>query len=398
MYPVWDILQNTVVITAFVAMMMVAIEYLNVVTGGHVFERLMKRRANAYLAGVLLGLAPGCLGSFVMVSLYAHRRVSIGAIVATMIATSGDEAFVMLGLIPQTALLMFAGLGLLGLVAGWMTDRFLMRNHDSNRQLECAFETHPQSEHEKFRIEVVSRNWRHPSAVRAILSVSITLCIAIMVAFKVGLFVPVGEGEHGGEPENEHAGESGHDGHDGQGAYNAHDAHDDQAHSSGEIPAAHHHSHGTGGWTWYMLVGLLLFGLFVVATVSDHFLDDHLWGHVLKVHVPRMFLWTLGALTFIVVLEQYVNVAFLVQENLWLVLGLAIVIGFIPESGPHLLFLTLYVRGVVPLSILVASSIVQDGHGMVPLLAHSRRDFIGVKLINAAIGVVVGASLLAFGW
>ncbi|MBN2715329.1 MAG: hypothetical protein JXX14_05710, partial [Deltaproteobacteria bacterium] len=95
MHAVWDIFQNTVMITAFVAMMMVAIEYINVVSGGYAVDRLLNRRASGYVAGVLLGITPGCLGAFVMVSLYAHRRVSIGAIVATMIATSGDEAFVM---------------------------------------------------------------------------------------------------------------------------------------------------------------------------------------------------------------------------------------------------------------------------------------------------------------
>jgi hypothetical protein len=93
-----------------------------------------------------------------------------------------------------------------------------------------------------------------------------------------------------------------------------------------------------------------------------------------------------------------VNVADLVQNNLWLVLGLAVIIGLIPESGPHLVFVSLYAQGTIPLSILLASSIVQDGHGMVPLLAHSRRDFFIVKLINALLGAVVGVLMLASGW
>ncbi len=389
MHPVWDIIQNTVVITAFVAMMMLAIEYLNVITRGHAVDRLLNRRAKGYVAGILLGLTPGCLGAFVMVSLYAHRRVSIGAIVATMIATSGDEAFVLLGLVPRTALIMFAGMGMLGLIAGWVTDRVVLRNHGSNQALDCAFETHPHKETEHFEIREVLKHWQHPSATRAILSVSITLCIAVMVAFKVGLFVPA-VAPHADSSQQI---QIDHDAHD---ADESHDAHD--SHSIEDMETHQHHNHGTGGWTWYMLVGLLLFGLFVVATVSEHFLEDHLWGHVLKVHVPRMFLWTLGALTFIVALEHYVNVADVVQNNLWLVLGLAVIIGLIPESGPHLVFVSLYAQGTIPLSILLASSIVQDGHGMVPLLAHSRRDFFIVKLINALLGALVGVLMLASGW
>ena len=395
MHPVWDIIQNTVVITAFVAMMMLAIEYLNVITRGHAVDRLLNRRAKGYVAGVLLGLTPGCLGAFVMVSLYAHRRVSIGAIVATMIATSGDEAFVLLGLVPRTALIMFAGMGVLGLIAGWVTDRVLLRNHRSNQALDCAFETHPHKETEYFDIREVRKHWQHPSATRAILSVSITLCVAVMVAFKVGLFVPAAA-PHVASSQQTQIDHDGHDGHDDHDDHDGHDDHD--SHPTEDMATHQHHNHGTGGWTWYMLVGLLLFGLFVVATVSEHFLEDHLWGHVLKVHVPRMFLWTLGALTFIVVLEHCVNVADLVQNNLWLVLGLAVIIGLIPESGPHLVFVSLYAQGTIPLSILLASSIVQDGHGMVPLLAHSRRDFLIVKLINALLGAVIGAVMLAAGW
>ncbi|MBN2342166.1 MAG: arsenic efflux protein [Deltaproteobacteria bacterium] len=386
MHLVWDVFQNTVVITAFVAMMMVAIEYLNVITRGNVVDRMLNRRSKGYVIGVLLGMTPGCLGAFAMVSLYAHKRVSIGAIVATMVATSGDEAFVMLGLFPKTAVLMFVGLALLGMGAGWVTDKLVFKHHESNRQLDCAFETHAGHEVEKFEWRTFVNNWRSPSATRSILTVSIGLCIALMVAFKMGWFVPVND--HTGHVQKSESHELNH---------SSHHEHEGDKHPD-ETSSMHDHNHGTGGWTWYTLVGLLLFGIFVVATVSEHFLEEHLWGHVLKVHVPRMFLWTLGALAFIVVLDQFVDVANLVQRNLWLVLLVAVAVGFIPESGPHLVFVSLFASGAIPLSILVASSIVQDGHGMVPLLAHSRKDFFLVKLMNGLIGIVVGSAMLIIGW
>jgi hypothetical protein len=57
----------------------------------------------------------------------------------------------------------------------------------------------------------------------------------------------------------------------------------------------------------------------------------------------------------------------------------------------------MFSQRLVPLSVLVASSIVQDGHGMLPLLAASKRAFVVVKLINLAVGVTVGAALLLAG-
>jgi len=36
-------------------------------------------------------VSPGCIGAFAVVSLYMHRMVTPSAVVAAMIATSGDE-------------------------------------------------------------------------------------------------------------------------------------------------------------------------------------------------------------------------------------------------------------------------------------------------------------------
>ena len=65
----------------------------------------------------------------------------------------------------------------------------------------------------------------------------------------------------------------------------------------------------------------------------------------------------------------------------------AAALGLIPESGPQLIVVMLFAAGSVPLSILLANSIVQDGHGMLPLLAHSWRDFLKVKAINLVAGL-----------
>jgi hypothetical protein len=41
---------------------------------------------------------------------------------------------------------------------------------------------------------------------------------------------------------------------------------------------------------------------------------------------------------------------------------------------------------------------VQDGHGMLPLLADSRRDFLKIKAINLFVGLVAGFIGYMFGW
>jgi hypothetical protein len=152
-------------------------------------------------------------------------------------------------------------------------------------------------------------------------------------------------------------------------------------------------------WNWVRIT-LCIIGLvggFIVVTVPDHFLRDHLWKHVAVLHVPRVFAWTFGTLLLVAALRHFADIEVLVRSNRPAMLGLAGLIGIIPESGPHLVFVTLFREGSVPLSILVASSIVQDGHGMLPLLAESRRDFIRVKAVNLVVGICVGAALLTLG-
>lgn len=116
-------LLNAVMITGFVAVMMIAVEYLNILSRG-TFEAALRRAPWVqYLAAVALGALPGCLGAFTVVALYSHRVLSLGAVAGTMIATSGDEAFIMFALFPGPALALTIGLAALGLAVAPVVDR-----------------------------------------------------------------------------------------------------------------------------------------------------------------------------------------------------------------------------------------------------------------------------------
>ena len=91
-------------------------------------------------------------------------------------------------------------------------------------------------------------------------------------------------------------------------------------------------------------------------------------------------------------LDAYLDIRDWIQDNLFLVLLIAVLVGVIPESGPHLIFVTLFAQGSIPFSILLASSIVQDGHGTLPLLAVSGKAFVWLKLVNIAFGLLLGSA------
>jgi hypothetical protein len=327
-------LTHALMITGFVFVMMLVIEYLNVLTQGVWQRGLRGSRWRQYLLASFLGATPGCLGAFAVVSLFSHRVVSLGAVVAAMIATSGDESFVMLSMVPETAGVIFLTLLLVGLAAGVLTDALI-----GDRAARLATASHELDLHDEEICECfpwghIWEQWRNCSLARG----TLTLALALFI---FGLF-------------------------------------------TGQL--------GPPVWNWIKTTLLLTsaLGLFIVATVPDHFLETHLWEHVAKTHVPRVFLWTFGALLLMHVLVDYLHLTGWMQENRLILLLVACLVGLVPESGPHLVFLTLYTQGAVPFSILLASSIVQDGHGMLPLLADSRWDFFRIKAINFSVGLLVG--------
>jgi hypothetical protein len=334
------ILREALQVTAFVAVMMIAVEYCNVLTRG-AWPRFLSRSPWAqYVGAVLLGAMPGCLGAFAFVALYTHRMVSMGALVACMIATSGDEAFVMLALFPGKAILLTLGVSLVGLGAGLATDR-LGRGPLPAAPLDC-YVLHEEEPCECFPRGRLLEQLRDPTPARGVLVVAMGL---LLLALLTGMV-------------------------------------------------------GPSEWNW--LRGTLLavtgFSLFVVLTVPEHFLEEHLWRHTARQHVPGVFLWTLGALAVVGLVERLLPPGGLSLEGRWLAMVGGSLLGLVPESGPHLLVVNLYDKGLAPLGALVASSIVQDGHGMLPLLAHSKRDFLRVKGINLLAGLAVGGLLTAFGW
>ena len=77
-----EALRNAVLITGLVVVMMMMIESLNIESKGLIFKGLKKTRTGQVVIGALLGSIPGCMGGFATVSLYTHRMLSFGALVA----------------------------------------------------------------------------------------------------------------------------------------------------------------------------------------------------------------------------------------------------------------------------------------------------------------------------
>ncbi len=499
-----DILRNSILITGLVVVMMMMIESLNIESHGMLFKGLRKTKFGQVIIAALLGSIPGCMGGFATVSLYTHRLFSFGALVAMMIASSGDEAFVMLAMIPDQALAIFAGLFILAVIVGILVDMVNDRRHSKHCHKQDHTDCGPTTDcsdgyiiHEDHTHNMDSCCHSGPSShpdapasdsphggatgtrpargsrtygwKRIIMFIGLAAFIAALATGNLGH----DHGVHGGHTHDAHVHEihthgeaiaHGHihtescehhtdiestqstDNHPLTGSVKNHTEacihpessgryHDNEStgcrlhEAEAHIHDGHGHAidgrhgiedghgiedehegehvieggHGVEGfhidllsedWMNVLFAGLSVIVLLVLLFASDHFVEEHLWNHIVKKHLLTIFAWTFGVLLVLGIGLQFIDIEHWISDNVVLMILLATLIGIIPESGPHLIFVTLYAAGVAPLPVLIASCISQDGHASIPLLAESRRSFLLAKVINCLVALIAGFGLM----
>lgn len=331
----WEVFRHSLIITILVFAMMVLVDYINVSTRGRMTALMKGGVWRQYLTASFLGATPGCLGAFMNVSFYVHGLLTFGAMVGGMVATSGDEAFVMLALFPQQAILLFALLFIVGILFAWISDH-LARVFGISPCEECQLQVvHTEEPSEPLNLRRVWANLKKTSLQRYLLIV-----LFLLILYGVGF---------------------------------------------GSL--------GPGGWKKWTFGVILLLGLAATLLSSPHYFREHIWDHLLARHIWRVFLWTFFALLFVEVGLEHWNLENFISNHMVWILLIAALLGLIPESGPHLVFVIMYAQGIIPFSVLLVSSLIQDGHGMLPLLSYTVKDSILIKLFNLGFGLLLGGVL-----
>lgn len=272
-------LAETVKIILMVVVLMVIIEFLELKYKDRIRQKITAKPLNQYVLSSLLGALPGCIDAFFIVSLYVHGVVSFGALTAVMLSTAGDEAYIMLTMIPASGVLIFAICAVLGVIGGFLTDKVIKRINLKTSQA-CEIEIHEEQK----------------------------------------------------------------------------------------------------------------------PLVLKHFFKEHFLKHIVKKHLPRLFLWIFFTSLAIGIAEQYFDFQSVTSMlPKWLLLALAALIGAIPESGPHLVFLILFSEGAIPFSVLLVNTLSQDGHGLLPLLSYSVKDTVYVQIATTLFALLVGGIIALLG-
>ncbi len=375
-----QILKQAATITIFVLIMMLVIEYITIKLKSNKSRKFSKSPWIQIIAAALLGVMPGCLGSFAIVSMYIHRTVGLAALVTNLIATSGDETFFMIAIIPETVVKLTVIIFIISVIAGIIVQLIFKDKKYIGRTMDYHYVHNNEPDCVCFDRKLILKQLRNILPLRLML---------IIVGLALTGFLVFGGHLH------EHQFsliDTSYFQTEGNKIVQLNEGEATDININHEHDIDQDAEHNVNRWGWEKITFLLVagIGLFIIITVPDHFLKKHLWDHIIKKHFLRLFLWTLFAFVVMHFLSELIDVKKWIEGNIFLIILIAGLIGLIPESGPHIIFISLFASGIVPFAVLLTNSIVQDGHGALPLLAESGKSFILVKTINFIIGIFVG--------
>lgn len=386
-------------VTVFVGAVLLIFGYVNYLLSGRLIKIIERSKKIQPIIGALLGLTPGCGGAILVMPLFPTGSVSFGTITATLIATMGDSAFVLMTALPRHYLLISFFSFIIAVIVGYLVDLlpigdYLLEKYQTRRKSAAEVaKAHKKHDHNLFKSEtgLAHAQWEHighseGDEIDLILHhsipghqpleslgykithgsyivfwaiISIGLILGIMDLFQIDLnalaiphlgtilgtlgtsfaiLMTFFSGKFIG----------------------------DDTHEESELKLASlketivHNAQETAFVGTWVFFAYLAYELFVLALGSGHYLT--------------------GEATIL---------AFLTQAGLLSVITGAL-IGIIPGCGPQIIFVALYTKGLVPFSALLANAISQDGDALFPLIAIDKRSAVWATIINTIAALIIG--------
>lgn len=314
----------------------------------------------------ILGALPGCGGAIIVVSQYAAGQVGFAALVAVLVATMGDAAFLLLAKAPEVGFMVIALGIVVGIASGLVVHAihapdFLRRPVQYNSAaLGCAqipplkrlwgmawiglvLLVAPFTLLSSFQIEL---------APLALLGYQIDMTIALgvfgtVVCVLMWAMLPL------------------------QNSYRSLVAEDNvalPAHAATSSPARPQPNMASP-----MVAKVVHDTNFVMAWVAVAFLAFELVVHYTGLDIGSFF-----------------------NSAAWLAPLIGVLVGFLPGCGPQIIIASLYLQGIAPLSTLLGNAVSNDGDALFPAIALSPKAAIYATVYSAIPALIVGYAV--FWW
>lgn len=376
----------------FVGAVLLLFGFINYKRQGGFVKSLEESKRWQPIWGSLLGLSPGCGGAIFVMPLYLKGSVTFGTVIATLIATMGDSAFVLITTLPKTYLLVSIISLVVAIFSGYWVDYLKIDKHfkGRSRKLMATLEKESLS-HDIQESDLVAKGY-HPSNMNHIGHIEGD-AIDILLHHK--------EGEE----------------------------------EKTSLWAYHFTHHYAYKFFWALTtIGLLLgIALLFQVNINEFLIPDI--GTVIGI------IGTLFSVVYVFInkkivkndshaeeeskifslketlihnaedtafVNTWVFIAYVIYEVVVYFLGGEVVIsgwmtavgfgsvvvgaciGLIPGCGPQIIFVTLFTKGMVPFAALLANAISQDGDALFPLLAIDKKSSLIATVVTTIPALIIG--------
>lgn len=390
-------------VTVFVGAVLLLFGYVDYLLSGRLVRKIGEAKKIQPIIGALLGLTPGCGGAIFVMPLFPRGIVSFGTVIATLLATMGDSAFVLMSVMPKQWVLVSIFSFVVAVTTGYLVDLtplgdWLLAKYNESREKKArSHEDHEELDHSIFANEtgIGLEDWAHigheeGDEIDLVLHhaakghqdtntlgykvthqgymvywiiISIGLVLGILDLFQVDLnefFIPnlgliLGVLGAAASVFLMLMGRK----------FIVSDTHEESEMKLASLKETFiHNAQETAFVGTWVFAAYFAYELFVLLLGSGSYLAGEM------------------AIT-----------GFLTQTGLMAVI-IGVLIGVIPGCGPQIIFVTLFTRGLVPFSALLANALSQDGDALFPLIAIDKRSALWATIVNAIPALIVG--LLAY--
>ncbi|SDL07078.1 putative manganese transporter [Natronincola ferrireducens] len=389
----------------FVGFVLLLFGFINFKKSGAFIASIEKSKKWQPVLGALLGLTPGCGGAIFIMPLFFKNAVTFGTVIATLVATMGDSAFVLIASHPFHYIIVSLMSLIVGIITGYAVDQtnlgasILTKYKKRQKTKEEVKKHHADADHSSLHYECNQFS-----------------------GCKNDFITHIGHDEGDEIDLLLHHKLKGHQNHDTLGYKVTH-----KGFFMYWLVLAIALPFGVGELFQFDLgeaIGLninIAGALGVIGTIfsivmmiaSKKFLGDdtHEETELKAMSLKETIIHNAQDTAFVI---TWVFVGFLAYELLVLGIGggdygigenmietallttgifsvfIAASIGIIPGCGPQIIFVTLFTRDLVPFAALFANAISQDGDALLPLIAIDRPSALWATVITTVPGIVFG--------
>lgn len=388
---------------AFVGSVLIIFGYINYKMSGSFISTIEKSKRWQPIIGALLGLTPGCGGAIFVMPLFFKKMVTFGTVVATLVATMGDSAFVLLASNPIQYIMVSVLSLIAAIITGYVVDktsigdRILARYNERKLNKEKVSEKHKGIDHHVHQFELNKMGVEGKDSI-----------------------------DHIGHQEGDEIDLLLH--------------HNLKGHQE-QNTLGYRFTHSAFYVYWGFIFIGLIFGILLLLQVDVNTLaipnlgliigvtgtvfsivmmimgkkflqdDTHEEAELKLMSLKETFIHNAQDTAFVI---TWVFVGFLAYEFLVLAMGggdyavgeqlierillttgvlsifIGAAVGLIPGCGPQIIFVALFTKGLVPFAALFANAVSQDGDALLPLLAIDRRSALWATIITTIPALLFG--------